>query len=182
MVEENYSLKTILNTLTKIKKKKAKKRLIFDQTEVGGIGSKWVMAFFISLPIMLYLGIFNPVVFAMLGIAQAIIFYVVFLSMVMIMIIALTFINNNKVLRQVKPSWDNYFPNIELKDILSSGITPYSDFLKHYSKAIEKNLEEDDLYRDLQKSFEAMKEENSDLIEAMNSTRNSRQSIINRSK
>ncbi len=174
MVEENYSLKTILNTFTKIKNNNAKKRLIFDQTPVGGIGSKWVIAFFISLPIILYVGIFNPAVFAMLGIAQAIIFYVVFLSMVMIMIIVLTFINNNKVLRQVKPSWDNYFPNIELKDILSSGTTPYSDFLKHYSKAIEKNLDEDGLYSDLQKAFTVMKEENSDLIEAMNSSRNSR--------
>ena len=174
MVEENYSLKTILATLTKITNNKAKKRLIFDQTPLGGIGSKWVIAFFISLPILLYIGIFNPAVFAMLGIAQAIIFYVVFLSMVMIMIIALTFINNNKVLRQVKPSWDGYFPNIELKDILSSGVTPYSDFLKHYNNGIEKKLNDDDLYSHLENAFVIMKEENSDLIDAMNSSRNSR--------
>lgn len=174
MTEENYTLKTILTTLIKVKKNKAKKRLIYDQTPVGGIGSKWIIAFFISLPFLLYVGIFNPAVFAMLGIAQAIIFFVVFLSMVMIMIIAFTFINNNKVLRQVKPSWEKYFPEIELTDILSSGTTPYSDFLKHYNVALENSLEGDDLYAHLQKSVEQMQEENADLLEAMNSTRNNR--------
>ena len=171
MVEENYSLKTILDTLTKIKNNKAHKRLIYDQSPVGGIGSKWVIAFFVSLPIFLYMGIFNPVVFGMLGIAQAIIFYVVFLSMVMIMIFALSFINNNKVVRQVSPSWNRYFPDIELKQILTSGATPYKDFMKHYSVAIENNIVSDALHAYLKKSFDEMKEENSDLIEAMNNSR-----------
>ena len=174
MTEESYSLNTILATLTKVKNGKAKKRVIYDQTPVAGIGSKWIIAFFISLPILLYVGIFNPAVFAMLGIAQAIIFYVVFLSMVMIMIIAFTFINNNKVIRQVKPSWEDYFPGVELTDILSSGTTPYSDFLKHYNVALENGLEGDDLYAALQKSVAQMKEENADLLEAINSTRNNR--------
>jgi hypothetical protein len=172
MVEENYSLKTILDTLTKIKNGKVKKRFIFDQTPVGGIGSKWVIAFFISLPVLLYVGIFNPMIFAMLGIAQAIIFYIVFLSMVMIMVIALTFINNNKVLRQVQPSWNEFFPGIDLRLILSSGATPYKDFLKHYNTAITNSLEGDALYTYLQDAVEQMKEENSDLIEAMNNARN----------
>lgn len=172
MVEEHYSLKTILDTLTKIKNEKVKKRIIFDQTPVNGIGSKWVIAFFISLPLLLYVGIFNPMIFAMLGIAQAIIFYIVFLSMVMIMIIALTFINNNKVLRQVNPSWDKYFPGIDLRLILSSGATPYKDFFKHYSTAIASGLEGDALHIYLQDAFEQMKEENSDLVDAMNNARN----------
>lgn len=171
-MEENYLLRPMLNTFTKIKNGKAKKRLIFDQAPIGGIGSKWVIAFFISLPFLLYIGIFNPAVFAMLGIAQAIIFYIVFLSMVMIMIIVLTFINNNKVLRQIKPSWEGYFPDIDLILILSSGATPYKDFLKHYTIAIENSVEDDDLPVHFKKAFEQMQIENADLIEAMNNTRN----------
>ncbi|MEA2047585.1 MAG: hypothetical protein U9O64_03970 [Campylobacterota bacterium] len=171
MEENNYSLKTILDTLSKIKGGKAKKRLIFDQTPIDGIGSRWVIAFFISLPILLYIGIFNPVVFPMLGIAQAIIFYVVFLSMVMIMIIALTFINNNKVLREIKPSWDHYFPGIDIKLILSSGATPYKDFFNYYSSAVADSADYEEIYLFLQNAFIRMKEENADLIEAMNSAR-----------
>ena len=174
MVEENYSLKTILDTLTKIKNNKAHKRLIYDQSPLKGIGSKWVIAFFISLPIFLYVGIFNPAVFAMLGIAQAIIFYVVFLSMVMIMIIALTFINNNKVIRQVKPSWDNYFPDIDLNLVVSSGVTPYKDFFNQYSKAIEKNIDDDALPKYFEEAFIQMKNENSELLEAMDNARKPR--------
>jgi hypothetical protein len=170
-MEEKYTLKTILATFSKVKNGTAKKRLIFDQTPVGGIGVKWIIAFFISLPIILYIGIFNPKIFGMLGIAQAIIFYVVFLSMVMIMIVALTFINNNKVLRQIQPSWDDFFPGIELKSALSSGVTPYSDFFMHYSKAVKEGLEDEDLYHYLQKAFEQMKEENADLLDAMNVAR-----------
>ena len=77
MKEENYSLDTILATVSKTNNTTAKKRLIFDQGPLEGIGAKWVIAFFISLPIMLYLGIFNETMFNMLGIAQAIIFFIV---------------------------------------------------------------------------------------------------------
>jgi hypothetical protein len=173
-MEEKYTLKTILATLSKIKNGTVKKRLIFDQTPVGGIGAKWVISFFISLPILLYIGIFNPKVFGMLGIAQAIIFYVVFLSMVMIMIFALTFINNNKVLRQIKPSWDGFFPGIDLQMILSSGATPYKDFFMHYSKAVKEELTDEALYAYLQKAFEQMKDENSELLDSINTGRNRR--------
>ena len=76
--EEIYSLETILSTVTKIKNNVAKKRLIFDQTPIKGIGAKWVILFLLSLPVMLYAGIFNPTMFEILGIAQAIIFFVVF--------------------------------------------------------------------------------------------------------
>jgi len=174
MQEEKYALKTILDTFIKITKNGTKKRLIFDQTPVGGIGAKWVMMFFISLPIILYVGIFNPVIFPLLGIAQAIIFYIVFLSMVMIMIFALTFINNNKVVRQIKPSWDEFFQGIDLTLVLSSGVTPYKDFFKHYSIAQKEDLKEDALHTFLQKSFHQMQEENVDLLDAMNNARTAR--------
>jgi len=174
MQEKEYSLKTILATLVKIKDTKVKKRVLFNQTPINGIGSKWIIAFFISLPILLYIGIFNPSMFAMLGIAQAIIFYIVFLSMVMILIVALTFINNNKVTRQIQPSWNSYFPDIDLPLILSSGASPYKDFFKHYSKAIEEKVEDDDLHTFLLEAVEEMKIENKDLLDAMSRDNKSR--------
>ena len=167
MQEEIYSLQNILDTFSKTTKNRAKKRVIFDQSPIGGIGRKWVIAFFISLPIMLYIGIFNPVVFAMLGIAQAIIFFIVFLSMVMIMIIALTFINNNKVIRQIEPSWKHLFPEEKLQLVLSSGVTPYKDFFQYYTQGVQAGEKGDVLYQSLKRAFIKMKEENKDLLEAM---------------
>ncbi len=174
MKEENYSLDTILATLSKTKNGIAKKRLIYDQSPLHGIGAKWVIAFFLSLPVMLYMGIFNETMFNMLGIAQAIIFFIVFLSMVMILIIAVTFINNNKVLRQVNPSWEKIFPDVDLTWALATGGTPYKDFFKHYSEAAKKGLEGEALLEHLKNAFKVMQEENADLLSAMNSGRTSR--------
>ncbi len=171
MNEESYSLQTILNAVSKRSNTTIKKRLIFDQSELNGIGVKWIIAFFIALPILLYIGIFNETVFNMLGIAQAIIFYVVFLSMVMIFIIAIIFINNNKVLRQVNPSWEKIFPDIDLKLALASGGTPYKDFFMYYSKAVEQNLEGSALEKHMKEAFKVMQEENADLLSAMNTSR-----------
>ena len=174
MQEKQFSLKTILDTLTKVKNNKVKKRLIYDQAPLKGIGAKWVITFFFSLPAMLYIGIFNETMFAMLGIAQAIIFFIVFLSMVMILVIAVTFINNNKVLREVESSWKSYFPDIDLKWILTSGVSPYKEFFKYYSEALAKGLEGDALYSFMQVSFASMKSDNADLVEAMTSSREKR--------
>lgn len=171
MNEAQYTLKQILNTLLKNRGNKIKKRLIFDQSPIGGMSSKWVMVFFISLPILLYIGIFNPAVFNMLGIAQAIIFYIVFLSMVMILIMAVTFINNNKVLRAIKPSWEKYFPNIEIKQVISTANSPYKGFFSYYQKALDQGLEEDALLTYLQDAIVEMEEENKDLIEMMGKAR-----------
>ena len=154
-------------TVSKKNNNSAKKRLLFDQTLLNGIGVKWVIAFFISLPVMLYVGIFNDTMFNILGIAQAIIFFIVFLSMVMILIIAVTFINNNKVLRQVSPSWEKIYPEVDLKMALASGGTPYKDFFKHYSLALKEGLEGKALEVYLRKAFVQMQEENSELYLAM---------------
>jgi len=172
MQEESIDLQTLLNAFYTTKNNKVKKRLIFDQTHLGGIGSKWIKAFFLSLPILLYIGIFNPKIFGMLGIAQAIIFYIVFLSMVMIMVTGLTFINNNKVIRQVKPSWHKLFPTVELTQVLSGGATPYKDFIRYYEKALEDTLENEALHTYLDESFQTMQKENSELYEMMHSGKN----------
>jgi len=174
MQEETFTLETMLSAFYKIKGTQASKRLIFDQSNLNGIGSKWIKIFFISLPILLYVGIFNPTIFNMLGIAQAIIFYVVFLSMVMIMIVGLTFINNNKVIRQITPSWNVLFPTVDLMQVLSSGATPYKDFVKHYHEALKQDLTGDTLHDYLSNSFTIMQEENTEIYEAMNRTNQKR--------
>jgi len=166
--EELFSLKTMLSSLYKVNNGTAKKRILFDQAPIGGIGRLWVMLFFISLPVILFLGIFNPSVFAMLGIAQAIIFYIVFLSMVMIMVIALTFINNNKVIRQITPSWVALFPTVKLKQVLSSGTTAYAGFTEFYSEFSSLNLDETALLEKFKEKFTQMQTENKELFEAMN--------------
>ncbi|CAA6810843.1 MAG: Unknown protein [uncultured Sulfurovum sp.] len=173
MQEENqqareiYSLEKIFTTILKAKNNMAKKRLIFDQGPIGGLAVKWVILFILSLPVMLYAGIFNPTMFAILGIAQAIIFFVVFLSMVMIIIATTVFINNNKVIREVTPSWNKHFPDIDLKLALSSSATPYKDFFKHYNSALEENLTGNELKEKLAQSFATMEAENQSLMDAI---------------
>ena len=171
MDKPEYTLEEMLASFSTYKKPKARKRLLFDQSPLGGIGSKWIILFFILLPLIEYAGIFNPFMFGMLGIAQAIIFYVIFLSMIMILIFALAFINNTKVIRDIASSWEHYFIDIDINLILSSGASPYKDFFKHYSIALNKGLKGDDMYSYLQKSFTLMQEENKDLLEAMSSSR-----------
>ena len=171
MLEKTISLQTMLDAIYKVKNRTAKKRLIFDQSNLAGIGSKWVKAFFISLPLLLYLGIFNPKIFGMLGIAQAVVFYIVFLSMVMILIAALTFINNTKVLRQIEPSWKNLFPNVDIKQVLASNGTPYKAFLRHYNQALNDGLKEEALYHRLKENFAQMQDENRELYEQINAHR-----------
>jgi len=172
MQETIYPLKAILETLTKYKDPDVKKRLIYNQSPVGGIASKWIILFFLMLPLIEYASIFNDTMFNILGIAQAIIFFIVFLSMVMILIFALTFINNTKVIRQITPSWNYYFPDIDLKWVLSSGATPYKNFFSFYAKTFKENLEGDLLKENLEKAFKQMEEENKELLEAINRDKN----------
>lgn len=145
--------------------------MIFDQSPVGGLGSRWLMALFLSIPLLEYAAIFNPYVFNMLGIAQAIIFFVVFLSVVMILIFTLAVINNAKVVKKITPSWNHYFPDIDLKLIVTSGASPYKEFFSHYANALNKDLNEDALYAYFKDAFGVMKEENKELLDAIQKDR-----------
>lgn len=167
MHDHIYALKTILDTISKYKKPDVQKRLIFDQSHVGGLGSKWIITFFLLLPFIEAAVIFNPWVYKILGIAQAIIFFIVFLSIVMILIFTIASINNAKVVKKITPSWDHYFPDIDLKLIVTSGATPYKEFFVHYAKALNKGKRDEELYTYLKQAFVTMQEENKDLIEAM---------------
>lgn len=172
MSKKNYSLEAILASISIYKKPNVKKRLIFDQSPVGGLGSKWLISLFFLLPFIEAAVIFNPWAYKILGIAQAIIFFIVFLSIVMILVFTLASINNARVVKKITASWNNYFPEIDLKLIVTSGATPYKDFYTHCSVAFNKGLEGEALHRHLKEAFLTMQEENKELLEAMNNARN----------
>lgn len=169
-----YSLETIFNSLLKVKNSIAKKRVLFDQAPLGGIASKWIILFMLSLPILLFIGLFNPAMFKVLGIAQAVIFFVVFLSMIMILVAAIGFINNTKAMREVTPSWEEHFPDVDLKLCLRTSGTPYREFFKYYTEALEKNLSAEALKEHLKESFISMENENKELSDAIKANKNRR--------
>ena len=145
------------------------KRTLFNFGPLGGISSSVVTLFFFCLPFVEFAAIFNPVVFNKLGIAQSIVFFIVFLSIVMIIVFLVTWKINKSVLKKIDASWERFFPNVDLKMVLSSGVTPYSDFYKFY--ALSCTLEEDELHKALLKDFEKMQEENKELLEAIQKDR-----------
>ena len=167
MQDKIYPLRTVLNSFTNYKKPKLKKRLIFDKGAFGKLGSKWLIGFFFLLPLVEYAAIFNPVVFPYLGIAQAIVLFIVFLSIIMIIIFAFSSYNNNSVIETIRPSWEHYFTNIELKLVTTSGATPYKSFYVLYEKILNRGVTNENLHSELEKAFEQMQEENHELIEAM---------------
>lgn len=167
MSTKGYELEAILYSLMKKKEHNVKKRVIYDKSYLGGIGSKWIIVGFLLLPVLIYFAIFNPISFAYFGIAQAVVVYIVTLVFAMQIIFVLSYFNNKSVLKMVMSSWQHYFPDIDIKLVLSSGMTPYRDFLKHYAKALNEGLEGERLHARLTEAFAQMREENKELIEAI---------------
>jgi uncharacterized membrane protein len=168
MPNKDYALSTILETIFSYKNNKVKKRLIYDKSPIGGFSSKWTKILLFILPFLMYAAIFNPRSFEYLGIAQAIVFYIILLVFAMQIIIGVAYFNNKKVVTNITPSWNKYFPDIDFKMILSSGVTPYMEFINHYEKALKQNLDEETLYETLQTAVKEMENENADLLKAMN--------------
>jgi len=167
-----YDLKTILSTVSTFKKnsdksKQVKKRLLYNQAPIGGLHINYFWAIFIAMPFIEYASIFNPVVFPMLGIAQAIVFFIVFLSIVMILIFALYAFNNRTVIDGITPMWEAYFPDIDIQLILTSRVSPYADFMKEYSLVASEDLSDDELHARLKLAVTKMEEANKDLLDAM---------------
>lgn len=160
-----YSLTTILSTLTN---KQGSKRYLFNFGPVGGWESWIIASIFISLPFIEYIALFNPYSFEYLGIAQSIIFYVIFLSMLMILIAGLIFAFNSNLVRKITPSWDHYFPGRELSVVISSSMTPYNTFFKEYALLLKGNLSEEEMHKGILKALESMENDNKDLFDAMN--------------
>lgn len=163
-MNHTYTLKNLLDALSS----KAKKRIIYDNSAVGGLSSSYLKLIFLALPFIEYALIFNPTSFAFLGIAQAIIFFIVFLSIVMIVVFLVGLKNNQKVLKKIEPIWQSYFPDVDLAMVLTSGITPYKEFFNEYAKVMNDNLDDKALHMALNTAFDRMKADNQELLEMMN--------------
>ncbi len=175
MQEKNYTLNDILLSVFTIKDNKLKKRLIHNNAIFGGINSNWIKLVFFILPFAMYAAVFNPTVFKELGIAQAIVFYIILLVMAMQIVVGVTYFNNKKTIKKATKEWEKYFPNIDFKMILSSGVTPYMDFKKHYESVLDDNLDEKAMKERLTEAFKEMEEENSILVEAMKKDKEKRE-------
>ncbi|MDQ7044679.1 MAG: hypothetical protein Q9M32_02010 [Sulfurimonas sp.] len=168
---QNYSLTTILETLTK---KNGKKRLLYNFGPVGGWNSSIITMMFFTLPFIEFAVLFNPYSFAYLGIAQSIIFYVVFSSMLMILVAGLIFALNTNLIRKITPSWNALFGERDITLVLSSGVTPYSKFFPKYKELVNENLNEEMMYKALLNALEEMEEENKEMLDAMKRNNNLR--------
>jgi len=161
---KHYSLTTLLNTFST---KTGKKRTIFNGTPVGGTSSALVKALLFSLPLLEYAAIFNPFVFTKLGIVTAIVMYIVGMSLIMMAIFLIILKTRKQVLLKINDSWHQYFPSVDIKMLLATGITPYSDFFKYYGEYARMQLSEEELYTKLQNAFILMQEENKELLIAI---------------
>lgn len=167
MQEQQYTIQTIVKSVFKENNHMIKKRLIYDNALFGGLSNKWIKLAFFILPFAMYAAIFNPVSFKELGIAQAIVFYIILLVFAMQIVVAVSFFNNKKVLKAATSAWENYFPGVEMKMLLSSGATPYKDFKTHYEKALTDGLDGESLKDRMTQAFRQMESENIHLFEAM---------------
>ncbi len=167
MQENQYTIQTIIQSVFKEHNHKIKKRLIYDNALFGGLSSKWIKLAFLILPFAMYAAIFNPASFKALGIAQAIVFYIILLVFAMQIVVAVSYFNNKKVVKTATKAWEVYFPGIDFKMILSSGVTPYMDFKKYYEAALSDGLVEEALKDKMSEAFQQMESENTHLVEAM---------------
>ena len=164
-----YSLRTILSTFTKTN---GQRRSVFNKAPIGGLGSPIVTLFFFSLPLISYGLLFNPYVFHILGIATAIVMYIVSMSLMMIIVFFITWKVKNDVIRLVEESWKYYFPNVDFKLVISKARTPYDDFYKYYTEVKDIKQSEDSLHKQLLEAFKKMQEENKELLNAIEKDNN----------
>jgi len=172
MNKKSYNLKNILETIFIIKDNKIKRRLIYNKAPINGLGNRWIIALFIVMPFAIYAAIFNKTSFEYLGIAQAIVVFIIGLVFAMQVVMAVTYFYNRNIVKSITPSWENYFPDVSLKLILSRGVTPYVDFIKHYETLLKENLDNNVLHKKLQDSFSKMEKENQYLTNSINQAKN----------
>jgi len=172
MGKKNYNLKEIIETVFIIKDNKIKRRLIYNKAPINGLGNRWIIALFIVMPFAIYAAIFNKTSFEYLGIAQAIVVFIIGLVFAMQVVMAVTYFYNRNIVKSITPSWEAYFPDVSLKLILSRGVTPYIDFMKHYEAMLKENLDNDTLHKKLQEAFAQMEKENQNLVNSINQAKN----------
>ncbi len=159
-----YPLKKILSTFST---KDGSKRTVFSLSPVGGVSSSMIIMFIIAMPFIEFALIFNPWIFKYLGIAQSVVVFIIALSLVMFLTFLLILNMKKKVIKKIESSWNYYFKHVDVSMVLSSTITPYSDFFKLYKPLHVKNLSEEELHLELMRNFTLMQEGNRELLEAM---------------
>jgi hypothetical protein len=160
-----YPLKSILATFTN---KNGKKLSLFNAAPVGGMSSLVIKVIILAMPFIEYFAIFNNYVYDKLGLVSQVVMYIVFMSIMMMIVFIIIYITRKSVIKKIKPSWETYFSDVNLTMVLAVGITPYSDFFKHYSKIVEQDLSDVALHEKLKELFVQLQEENADLLIAMN--------------
>ncbi|SFV55219.1 hypothetical protein MNB_SM-4-1487 [hydrothermal vent metagenome] len=160
-----YPLKSILATFTN---KNGKKLSLFNGAPVGGMSSLVIKAIILAMPFVEFFVIFNDYVYEKVGLVTQIVMFIVFMSIMMMIVVVIIYMTRKSVIKKIKPSWETYFPGVNLTMVLAVGITPYSDFFKHYGKIVAEDLNDKDLHKKLKESFKEMQEENADLLIAMN--------------
>lgn len=166
---QTYPLSSVLSSVANAH---GNKRLLFNAAPLGGINSRLIIVFFALLPILEYALFFNPYMFKILGIATAIIAYIVCLSLVMIVVFLVTWRVNRHVIQKITPSWKHYFGSRDLALVLSSGVSPYSDFFGYYAQALRDNISSEELQKFLENGFVEMEKKNKDLLDAINRNTN----------
>ncbi|MDF1882940.1 hypothetical protein JHD49_03205 [Sulfurimonas sp. SAG-AH-194-C21] len=159
-----YPLKSILSTFTN---KNGKKLSLYNGAPIGGMSSLVIKAIILAMPFMEFFAIFNDYVYEKVGLVTQIVMFIVFMSIMMMIVFIIIYMNRKSVIKKITPSWKTYFSDVDLNMVLAVGITPYSDFFKHYSEFAGDNLSDEVLQEKLKASFSQMQEENSDLLAAM---------------
>ncbi len=160
-----HPLKSILATFTN---KNGKKLSLFNAAPVGGMSSLVIKAIILAMPFIEYFAIFNNYVYDKLGLVSQVVMYIVFMSIMMMIVFIIIYMTRKSVIKKITPSWKTYFSDVNLAMVLAVGITPYSDFFKHYSKIVKQDLSDVALHEKLKELFVQLQEENTDLLIAMN--------------
>jgi hypothetical protein len=160
-----YPLKSILATFTN---KNGKKLTLFNAAPVGGMSSLVIKAIILAMPFLEYFAIFNDFVYEKVGLVTQIVMFIVFMSIMMMIVFFIIYMTRKSVIKKIMPSWDTYFSDVDLTMVLAVGITPYSDFFKHYARVAAEDLSDEALHKKLKDLFIQMQEENADLLIAMN--------------
>lgn len=160
----HYSLKQILASIADTE---GKRRLIFNGAPLGSLGNKTIYGVIVALPFIEYALLFNAYSFEKLGIATAIIAYIVFLSTTMMAVFGFVWVHNRNIIKRINPSWSHYFPNVDLNVVMAPNYSPYRQFFYHYGDAIKKEISDDKLHPFIISTIALMEEENRDLLDVM---------------
>lgn len=159
---------TLHELMSVIADKQGNKPFFYNNKPIGGMGSAWFVAMLVSLPIMEFILVFNPITISYVGIASAVVMYIIIATMIMMLIAFLTWNYNRVIIRNIHASWNYYFPDVDLDLVLTPRVSPYNNFYHRYKMILAECLEaEEELYKAMKDALLAMENENKELIEKM---------------